>query len=130
MAKGLDRHRERMDILASFGRNLARRSGSRCELCSSSGVPLHIYEVSPVADTPDMDRCIFICTTCEKGMENPPGMADHWRCLNTAVWSEIPALQVISVRILRQISPKSDWARSLLEEVYLDPEIEEWIDKQ
>ncbi len=47
MAKGLDKHRERLEAVALFGKDLTRRSGSKCELCETSNVKLQIYEVPP-----------------------------------------------------------------------------------
>ena len=48
MAKGLDKHRERLEALALFGKDLTRRAGSKCELCETAGVKLQIHEVPPV----------------------------------------------------------------------------------
>lgn len=127
MAKGLDKHKERMGKLSSFGKDLTRRSGSKCELCSTSGVSLEVFEVPPVHDDPDFEKCVFICETCKKFIENnksDPG--NHWKCLNTSIWSEVPAVQVLSYKLLKQIEEQEKWVSELLEEVYLDPEIEEW----
>ena len=51
----------------------------------------------------------------------------HWHCLNHAVWSEVPAVQVMSVRLLRRLTgTKQHWAEELLEQAYLEPDLEEW----
>ena len=127
MAKGLDKHKERIDILSSFGKDLTRRSSSKCELCSASGVSLNIFEVPPVQDIPDIEKCVFICNTCNEFILNPKlDPRGHWKCLNTPIWSEVPAIQVLSYKLLKQIEAKEKWVSELLEEVYLDPEIEEW----
>ena len=130
MARGLDQHRERMETLASFGRDLARRSGSKCELCHAGGVPLVIWEIPPVPSDPDISICIFLCDKCRNLAEkNTLKDIDHWRCLNEAVWSEVPAVKVLSVRLLRKIAEKESWAAELLEQVYLDEDEEEWVAK-
>lgn len=130
MARGLDNHRERMERLASFGRELARRSGSKCELCRTGGVPLSIWEVPPAPVEPDIHDCIFLCEACRDLIErNPLKNIEHWRCLNEAVWSDVTAVKVTAVRILRLMAPGQSWAADLLEQVYLDEDEEEWAGK-
>ena len=46
--------------------------------------------------------------------------------MNT-VWSEIPAIQVASVRVLKSLEDDQPWAREVLEQVFLEPEIETWV---
>ncbi|MBI9100092.1 MAG: hypothetical protein JEY91_16540 [Spirochaetaceae bacterium] len=129
MAKGLERHRERKTELSSFGKNLVRRSGSSCELCGSVGTTLAIYEFPPVPKDPDYDRCLIICETCREQLDNPRKLhADHWRCLNNTVWSEVAVIQALSIRMLKTLAPENSWAEELLEQVYPDPEVEEMAD--
>ncbi len=128
MSKGYQQHKERLQIVASFGRDLARRSGSKCELCGAAGVKLLTYEVPPVPDEPEFDHCLFACETCATQIENPKRMeADHWRCLYDTAWSDIPAVQVTAVRLLRQLAEQEPWASDLLEQLYLSPAVEEWL---
>lgn len=130
MAKRLDKYKERQQKVSMFGKTLVRRSKSCCELCSESGVKLQVFEVPPTYEEPELDSCILICDTCREQLENPKRIdASHWRCLNNAVWSEIPAVQVASVRILRQLAQKYDWADDLLEQAFLDPEVEQWCNQ-
>ncbi len=133
MAKGLDKHRERLDALALFGKDLTRRAGSQCELCEASNVKLQIHEVPPVPIEPELEHCIFICGICKDDIEKLNRKSakalnhDHWRCLNTSAWSEVPAVQVMAVHLLKQLG-HTDWAPDLLEALYLDPEIEAWLE--
>ena len=134
MAKGLLKHQERLSALNLLGKNLARRASSKCELCEASGVPLKIYEVAPVPDEPDFEHCLMTCDSCREQLthfENKPKnmLVDHWRCLGKAVWSTVPAAQVLSVRILRKLSEQYPWSAEILEHAYLEPEIEEWVEK-
>ncbi len=128
MAKGLDAHRARLDELNRLGRGLSRRSGSACELCTTSGVPLAAYEVSPLSDEPDPDRCAFICEPCRDGfaarrIENP----ERWRCLTNTMWTDVVAAQVLIVRMLRRLADMDQrWASENLENLYLDPDVEAW----
>ncbi len=134
MAKGLDKHRERLGALALFGKDLTRRAGSKCELCETSGVNLQIQEVPPVATEPELESCIFICDVCKDDiarLDRKPikGLnSDHWRCLNSSAWSEVPAVQVMAVHLLKQLD-HTDWARDLRESLYLTPEIEAWLQR-
>jgi len=130
MVKGYDAHHQRQDTLASFGRELARRSGSKCELCKASGVKLTVFEIPPAPADPDAAMCLFLCDICREQLDNPKKFdPPHWRCLNEAVWSEVPAVKVMAVRILRHLAAAESWAGDILEEVYLDEDEEEWASK-
>ena len=127
MAKGLEKHQERMARLNAFGKDLTRRSGARCELCSASGVPLRVYEVPPVLTEPDIDHCLYLCDTCRDQLTRARRLdANHWRCACESVWSEVPAAQVVAARVLDQLSRNELWAREALEDVMLDEEVEAW----
>ena len=88
------------------------RSNGACELCGA--------EASVgVAVTPRED-IVALCATCASG----DGDDSHWRCLQGAVWSEVPAVQVQAVRQLRKLD--APWAQETLDMVYLDDELEAW----
>ncbi|WP_422449756.1 MULTISPECIES: phnA protein [unclassified Endozoicomonas] len=129
MAKGLLKHQERQSALSMLGKDLARRAKSKCELCEASGVPLSIHEVEPVPGEPDHDHCLMLCETCKTQLEQPKRLEpNHWRCLTKSIWSQIPAVQVVSLRLLRKLSERQDWAIEALEHAYLEPDIEQWAD--
>ena len=74
--------------------------------------------------------CILICDTCSEQLNNPKRIdADHWRCLNKSMWSEVAIVQVTAIRMLRVLAEKHDWAEDLNEMAYLEPEVEERINK-
>jgi len=128
MSKGREKHQQRLQELSLFGKDLARRSGRKCELCEASGTALSIYEVPPVKSEPDFDHCLFICTTCEEQINSPKLRdSDHWRCLNATVWSEVPAVQATSVALLESFS--TDWAIDLKEMFFCDEETKAWADE-
>jgi len=54
----------------------------------------------------------------------------HWRILSETIWSEIPAAQVMSVRVLKHLAKSESWAQKILEDAYLEEEVEEWIAKE
>jgi protein PhnA len=127
MAKGYDQHKQRQQELASFGRELVRRSKAKCELCGVTGVSLLIFEVPPVPAEPDFAHCIHLCETCQHQIETPKlRAANHWRCLYEAIWSEVPAVQVMAVRLLRRLAAQERWAGELLNDAYLTEETLAW----
>lgn len=131
MAKGREKFEERQAALALLGKDLARRARSRCELCETSGVPLRAYEVPPAPPEPAMDRCALVCHNCEDALTNPrlPLADAEWRCLGNTLWSDVPAVQVAVVRLLRRLAPRADWARELLEDALLDEGTLAWADQ-
>jgi protein PhnA len=129
MAKGLEKHRQRIEALNQFGKDLARRCSSSCELCGASGTKLRIHEVPPIPEEPDYDHCIMICETCQEQIEHPKRMdSNHWRCLNSAAWSEVTAVQVMAIHLLKRLEDQ-DWAKELREQLYISPQAESWLEK-
>ncbi|RPJ33789.1 MAG: phnA protein [Verrucomicrobiaceae bacterium] len=127
MAKGYELHQARMMALQGMGKDLARRAKSKCEITGAAGVPLHPYEVPPVGEDPDIERTLLLCEECHEMLEHPDRLAGRgWQCLAEAVWSEMPAVQVVAWRMLHELAKREDWAREVLEEVFLDPAVEEW----
>lgn len=127
MGKGYETHQARVSALQSLGKDLARRAKSKCELTGAAGVPLRPYEVPPVAAEPDLDRTLLLSEACHEVLERPQTLAGRgWQCLAETIWSEMPAVQVISWRMLNHLAKREDWAREVIEEVFLDPEVEEW----
>ena len=128
MSKGYDKHKERLEAVNALGRGLTRRSSSKCELCGSSGVKLSVVEIEPLSAQPDPDHTVFVCETCRDGIEGGKLEADRWRFLESVIWSEIPVVQVTSVRMCRKLQEQgAPWAADLLDNVYLSPEVEEWV---
>jgi protein PhnA len=127
MAKGYELHQVRMMALQGMGKDLARRAKSRCELTGVAGVPLRAYEVPPVPADPDIDRTLLISQECQDMLDHPARLAGrHWQCLAEAVWSEMPAVQVVAWRMLNELAKREDWAREVLDEVFLDADVESW----
>ena len=129
MSKGYEKHRERMNQVSLMGKTLTRRSQAKCEVCEAAGVKLSVYEVPPVPTEPDVDKSVFICEECCDGLARPTkGPVDRWRCLGTAIWSEVPAVQVVAIRVLQELAPNHEWARELLDQAMLDEQIQAWAD--
>lgn len=130
MATGFQGKFHRQNTLSRFAKDLVRRSRSHCELCDRSGMKLDVYELPPLAEEPYIDGCIFICDGCRKQIIEPKKMIPgHWRCLNNALYSGVPAVQVMSFRLLKRLAAnEAHWAQELLEHAYLDPDAERWAD--
>ena len=124
MAKGYDTDKQRKELVSSFGRDLARRAKSKCELSGEAGVSLVIYELEPVASEPDFDQCIFISEASREQIQNPKRLvSDQWRILGEQIWSELLPLQIIAVRMLTHIAKTEHWAQEILDNAYLDDNI-------
>jgi protein PhnA len=103
---------------------IAERSQQICELCSAA-TALSVYEVPPV-DRTTADNCMMICAKCLQQIEKKEALDQkHWDCLNTAMWSEVPGIQVVSWRMLNRLRNES-WAADLLDMLFLDDERLAW----
>ncbi len=104
---------------------LQARSESKCELCNGAE-GLAVYEVPPSSNG-RADQCVLLCTTCREQIEDPSKIdANHWRCLNESMWSQIPAVQVLAWRMLKRLSTTEDWAQGLLDMLFLDEATQVW----
>jgi len=102
---------------------LAKRSGNKCELCEATE-GLKVYEVPPA--TGNMDDAILLCPKCLAQIEKKEELdSAHWQCLTTSMWSEVPAVQVMSWRMLNRLRYES-WAAEQLDMLYLDDEKLNW----
>jgi len=103
---------------------LQSRSGASCELCKAAD-GLEVLQVAPHTDEAP-ETCLLACKTCRSQIDNPQNMdIHHWRCLNESMWSQEPPVQVIAWRMLNRLSAE-DWARNLLETLYLDEDTLAW----
>ncbi|MDT8375868.1 MAG: PhnA domain-containing protein [Mariprofundaceae bacterium] len=110
----------------SIETELQARSESRCELCGATE-NLGVYEIPP-SSSGNADQCVFICHTCREQIENPDRVdANHWRCLNDSMWSQVPAVQVMAWRMLTRLRAEG-WPQDLLDMLYLDDETRIWAE--
>ena len=102
---------------------LRERSDSTCELCGQTE-HLNAYTVSEAPE--DQEAEILICQNCESQIEDPEKVEpNHWRCLNDSMWSTIPAVQVISWRMLNRLKSEG-WPQDLLDMMYMEDELKHW----
>lgn len=108
----------------STEKELQSRSESKCELCSATE-NLTVYEIPPESNG-NPEQSVLICKTCKEQIENPDKVdPNHWRCLNDSMWSQVPAVQVMSWRMLSRMSSEG-WPQDLLDMLYLDDELLTW----
>jgi protein PhnA len=131
MAKGYDTHQARLQALSLFGKDLARRAKSKCELSGKSGVSLKTYEIEPVPNEPSFENCLLLSEAVIDQLNRPKSIQpDQWRgTLAELIWSELPAQQVMAYRLLQYLAQSEAWAQDVLSEAYLDEELIEWANK-
>lgn len=98
-------------------KELMARSGGICELCGSSD-GLSVFEVAP------SEESVLVCSVCNSQIENPDSMDEnHFNCLNDSMWSEVPAVKVLSYRLLNTLG-----RQDLSEMIYLEESEKIWAD--
>lgn len=109
----------------SVEKELQARSGSICELCGANH-ELASFEVVPAQNNGRVDDFIMVCGTCKSQLENLESVdANHWRCLNDSMWSEVPAVQVVAWRMLQRLRSEG-WPQDLLDMLYLEDDTLNW----
>lgn len=128
MAKGFDENKQRNNDLNLFAKDLVRRSKSKCEICEVKDVSLNIFEVPPVDEQANIDKCVLICDECRKQILKPALIdPNKFRCLNNSIWSDFPAVKVLSAVLLYKLKDNNSWAFDLLDQACLDDDIDQWI---
>jgi protein PhnA len=64
-----------------------------CELCGSSE-DVSVLEL-PISDGSE-DQSVYVCANCKGQIESGELDETHFNCLNDAMWSETPAVKIIS----------------------------------
>ncbi len=103
---------------------LISRSEGKCELCGGTE-NIDVYEVPPQSQSNESNS-IVICEECLAQIEKKEEPdSNHWQCLSTSMWSEVPGVQVVSWRMLNRFRGES-WAADSLDMMYLDDEMLNW----
>ncbi len=101
---------------------LRTRSGGKCELCQKE-TEVVVYHVLP--DT-YVENEVVVCQSLVGQLDGTEAVnPDAWRFLPDAMWSEVPAVQVLAWRMLNRLKSES-WAADALDILYLDEETLEW----
>jgi protein PhnA len=108
----------------SIESELKIRSKNQCELCSSTS-NLGVYDVPPNAQQ-RIEDSLWVCSTCLAQLDKKePLNSAHWNCLLESMWSEVPAVQVVSWRMLNRLRGES-WAVDAIDMLYFDEEMMAW----
>lgn len=111
----------------SLEKDLQARSANTCELCASSD-QLSTYGV-PTHGGNSLEDSIWICETCKSQIEKRAELqSSHWTCLNTSMWSEVPAVQVVAWRMLNRLRNET-WAADALDMMYLEDDRRNWAEQ-
>ncbi len=103
---------------------LRARSNNRCELCQSEK-ELTVYAVPPNSEEREEDS-LLVCEKCSQQLNKKEELAPtHWACLNESMWSEIPAVQVVSWRMLNRLRHES-WAADAIDMMFFDEATMAW----
>ncbi len=103
---------------------LEKRSENKCELCSNSNDLRAIMVAPKVEDI--IENQVVLCVVCDEMLSGAKEMdANHMRCLNESIWSEVSAVKVISYRLLDKLK-KEPWATDLLGMMYMEESELEW----
>ncbi len=103
----------------SLENELLERSGHKCEICESTS-DLALFEVS---EEQDAASSALLCSTCIEQIQDPEKIdPNHWRSLNSAMWSEQEPVKIISYHMLNLLKDEG-WARDLLEQIYMEDEV-------
>ncbi len=110
------------------------RANNHCELCKADS-DLRIIEVSDAEPgVGPTAASVLLCGVCGTHWEAPESTSStsngHWNCLRESIWSDVPAVQVLSWRLLSKLSETSSWASELVGEVYLDEVTLSWAQRQ
>lgn len=104
----------------SIEKELIARSGGKCELCGSQD-GLSVLEVAP--SDASAEQSIYVCSTCKSQIESGELDESHFNCLNDAMWSETPAVAVMSYRLLSKLG-----RQDLVDMMYMEDDIKAWAD--
>ena len=93
---------------------------SVCELCASPE-NISMLEVSPSDGSEE--KSIYICVGCSEQIQSGQLDETHFNCLNDSMWSETPAVAVMSYRLLHKLG-----RQDLVDMMYMEEEVKAWAD--
>ncbi len=108
---------------------LQNRSNNVCEICSEKDDNLNAYAVPPKNDD-SIDNVVVLCSNCYgKITTSDFSDANYWRFLTGSIWSETPAVQALSYKLLVKLKAE-EWAAETLDSVFLEETITEWANAE
>jgi protein PhnA len=108
----------------SLENTLRARSHNQCELCKSEN-NLTVYDVPPHPEQREEDS-LLVCEKCNLQLGKKEELdSKHWACLTDTMWSEVPAVQVVTWRMLNRLRSES-WAADAIDMMFLDEPTLAW----
>ena len=92
-----------------------------CELCGSSE---DVNELAVPQGVEGEDGAVCVCANCKTQIESGELDETHFNCLNDSMWSEVPAVKVMSAILLNKLG-----RQDLLEMMYFEEAEQAWFDK-
>ena len=108
--------------MSNLQTTLSQRAQGKCELCEGVDA-LRPHTLNPGSTDPE--HAVLICGVCAESMTRPDSADKHWFCLESSIWSEQPAVQALSWRLLQGLTAEP-WASALLEQAYLEDSVLAW----
>ena len=119
MAKGHAAHRERQELIASFGKVLGKRAKFRCEWCEGKD-DLRPWDHRP-EEEPAEETLALLCGRCREWAGGMKATEQELRSIRNALWSDVPAVAEGAARVLARC--KEPWAREAIEESFIADEV-------
>ena len=104
----------------SIEKELVARSGGVCELCKGDN-DLSVFDVTPSDGS--AEKAVYVCGTCKSQIESTELDENHFNCLNDAMWSETPAVAVMSFRLLNALG-----RQDLVDMMYMEDDVKAWAE--
>jgi protein PhnA len=99
--------------------SLANRANNTCEICSIATTNLNAFAIYPKAGN-NADEQVALCDDCNNFITtNNYSNPNHFSALTGSIWSETPAVKVLSYKLLQQLNTET-WAAEALDGAYLD----------
>ncbi len=103
---------------------LRARGNNQCELCKSEN-NLTVYDVPPHPEQ-RMEDSLLVCEKCNLQLTKKEELdSKHWSCLNESMWSEVPAVLVVTWRMLNRLRDES-WAADAIDQMFFDEPTLAW----
>jgi len=97
---------------------------ARSEICELCGSNEDVNELAVPQGVEGEDGAIFACASCKTQIESGELDETHFNCLNDSMWSEVPAVKVMSAILLNTLG-----RQDLLEMMYFEEAEQAWFDK-
>ncbi|MCW1953714.1 MAG: PhnA domain-containing protein [Flavobacteriia bacterium] len=107
----------------TIDKDLLKRAQHACECCGNTE-NIAVYEL-PASPTSGLESQLLLCQKCLLDIDAEQRDANHWRCLNDSMWSQVPAMQVFAWRMLHRLKSHG-WPQDLLDMMYLEEDHLAW----